>query len=111
MVTVDGAIDDGSDGIYDVMIGANFIVNCMLNCPTATLMWSQDDVVISNSPSTMVTLDGFTVDYQTNGDGEITGSMLTRTMAELSDYATYQCGTTVQTIQSNDMVTIAVYGK
>ena len=110
MVVVTGATDANTDGTYDVMSGASFSITCMLTCPTAMLTWRQNDDVISNSSSAMVTIDGFSVEYMTN-NGEITGSVLTRNMAQLNDTAMYQCATTVQTIQSNDMAGIFVYGK
>lgn len=110
MVTVDGATND-DNGIYNVMIGAGFNVTCMLNCPiTTTLTWRQNGTIISNSSLATVTLDGFSVKYRTNS-GYITGSVLTRSMAQLTDTAMYQCGTTVQNVQSNDSVGIFVYGK
>ena len=111
MVIVDGGTDVDVDGTYDIMSGSSFNITCMLNCPTATLMWTQNDVVISTGPSTMVMIDDFSVEYMTNGDGEITGSVLIRNMSQLNDTATYQCATTVQTIQSNDTAGIFVYGK
>ena len=111
MVTVDRATDVDGDGVNDVMIGDSFTINCTLNCPTAAMLtWRQNDTDISNSPSTSVTIDGFTVTYQTNSDGEITESVLTKDVAELSDSATYRCAATIQNAQSNNAV-IAVYGK
>ena len=110
MVTVTGATDDDNDGTFDVMEGASFTITCTLSCPTAALTWRQDDGVISTGPDTMVAIDGFSVVYPTNSDGDIIESVLTRNMAELTDTAMYQCGTTVQTIQSNDTVGIFVYG-
>ena len=111
MVVVSGGTDVNTDGTYDVMSGASFNITCMLTCPTAMLTWRQNDDVISNGSSAMVTIDGFSVEYMTNNDGEITGSVLTRNMAQLNDTAMYQCNTTVQTIQSNDTADIFVYGK
>ena len=111
MVMVDGGTDVDVDGIYDVMSGSSFNITCILSCPTATLMWIQNDIVISTGPSTMVTIDDFSVQYMSNSDGEITGSVLIRNMSRLNDTATYQCATTVQTIQSNDTAGIFVYGK
>ena len=110
MVTVSGATDVDNDGRYDVMMGSNFTISCLLNCPTATITWMQNDIVISNSMS-MMTSDGFSVEYSNDSNGDITSSMLTRTAAQVNDTATYRCGTTVQTIQSNDMADIFVYGK
>ena len=109
-VVVSGGTDVNTDGTYDVMSGASFIITCMLTCPTAMLTWRQNDDVISTGPFAMVTIDGFSVEYMTN-NGEITGSVLTRNMAQLDDTAMYQCNTTVQTIQSNDTADIFVYGK
>ena len=113
VVTVDvtGATDINNDGRYDVMLGDNFTITCTLDCPTnATVTWSQNDIVISSSEMMMMP-GGFLIEYQNNSDGEIVGSTLTRTMAALNDSAIYQCGTTVQTAQPNDMATIAVYSK
>ena len=109
-VTVTGGTDVDVDGTYDVMSGSSFNITCILSCPTATLMWMQNDVVISTGPSTMVTIDDFSVEYMINGD-EITGSVLIRNMSQLNDTATYQCATSVQTIQSNATAGIFVYGK
>ena len=111
IVTVTGGTDVDVDGTYDVMSGSSFNITCMLTCPTATLKWIQNDSVISTSSSTIVTIDDFSVQYVTNSNGEITGSVLIRNMSQLNDTATYQCATTVQTIQSNDTVGIFVYGK
>ena len=99
------------NGTYDVMSGATFNITCMLTCPIATLIWRRNDDVISTGSSAMVTIDGFSVEYMTNNDGEITRSVLTRNMAQLNDTAMYQCATTVQTIQSNDTAGVIVYGK
>ena len=112
VVTVDvtGATDNNND-IYDVMLGDNFTITCTLDCPTnATVTWSQNDTVISSSEMMMMP-GGFLIGYQNNDNGETVGSTLTRNMAALNDSATYQCGTTVQTAQPNDMATIAVYSK
>ena len=110
MVSVIGSTDDNND-IYDVMLGDNFTITCTLDCPTnATVTWSQNDIVISSSEMMMMP-GGCLIEYQNNDNGEIIGSTLTRTMATLNDSATYQCGTTVQTAQPNDMATIAVYSK
>ena len=106
-----GATDVNIDGTYDVMAGASFSITCMLTCPTAMLTWRQDDDVISTGPSPMVTSDDFLVQYMNNSNGEVIGSVLTRNMAQLNDNAMYQCGTTVETIQSNDTAGIFVYGK
>ena len=111
MVIVDGGTDVDVDGTYDVMSGSSFNITCMLTCPTATLMWIRNDSVITTSPSTIVTTDDFSVQYITNSDGEIIGSVLIRHMSQLNDTAMYQCATTVQTIQSNDTTSIFVYGK
>ena len=108
MVNVTGATDNNNDGRYDVMLGDSFTITCMLDCPTnATVTWSQNDSVISSSEMMMMP-EGFLIEYH---NGEIVGSTLTRNMAALNDSATYQCGTTVQTAQPNDMATIAVYSK
>ena len=101
------ATDVDNDGRYDVMMGSNFTISCLLNCPTATITWMQNDIVISNSMS-MMTSDGFSVEYSNDSNGDITSSMLTRTAAQVNDTATYRCGTTFQT---NDSVDIFVYGK
>ena len=111
MAIVGGGTDVDVDGTYDVMSGSSFNITCILSCPTATLMWIQNDSVITTSPSTMITIDDFSVQYVTNSDGEITGSVLIRNMSQLNDTATYQCATTVQTIQSNDTAGIFVYSK
>lgn len=111
IVTVTGGIDSDNDGMYDVMMGNNFNITCMLSCPTATVTWRQNNTDISVSPSQTVTIKGFSVEYTTNVDGEISGSVLTRNMAELSDSAMYECATTVQSISLNDMIAINVYGK
>ena len=111
IVTVTGATDDDNDGMYDVMMGESFTITCVLSCPvTANVIWRRDDVIISSSDTIMMP-DGFVITYQFNDNGEIVGSMLTRNMDELSDSATYQCSTVVQTIQSNDTATIAVHSK
>ena len=111
MLNVTGATADDDDGVYDVMLGDSFTITCTLSCPvTASVTWRQNDIIISSS-DTMMMPGGFVIDYQMNDNLEIVGSTLTRNMAELSDSATYQCGTAVQTIQSNDMATIAVHGK
>ena len=110
MVTVNGATDDDNDSVYNVMMGSNFTITCILTCPTATITWIQNDTVISTS-TIMVASGGFTVEYSSNRNGDITSSVLTRTAAQLNDTSTYQCDTTVQTIQSNDTAYIFVYGK
>ena len=117
-VTVTGATDysnedadhSAEDDVYNVMSGSTFSITCTLSCPTAgILMWKLNDTIISTSTSTDIpTLQ---VDYMLNANGEITSSVLTRNMAESSDSAMYQCGTVVQTIQSNDTVDIFIYGK
>ena len=110
MVEVTGATDNG-DGVYDVMLGDNFAITCMLSCPTnATVTWSQNDNVISSSEMMMIP-GSLSVTYTRNNNGEIVESVLMRNMAELSDSGTYHCGTTVQTIQSNAMADIFVYSK
>ena len=111
MVIVTGGTDVDVDGTYDIMSGLSFNITCILSCPTATLMWIQNDSVITTSPSTIVTIDDFSVQYMINSDGEIIGSVLIRNMSQLNDTAMYQCATTVQTIQSNDTIGIFVYGK
>ena len=104
-VTVTGATDDDNDRVYDVMTGKGFTITCALTCPvTANVTWRRDDIIISSS-DTMMMPDGLVIDYQ------MMETTLTRNMAELSDSATYQCGTTVQAIRSNDMATIAVHSK
>ena len=104
IVMVDGATDDNTDGAYDVRSGASFSITCTLSCPTATVTWTQNGTVIDTS-------NGFSIANTTDGNGDITQSVLTRDMAGVGDTATYQCGTTVQTIQSNDTADIFVYGK
>ena len=112
MVSVTGATDDIYDGRYDVMLGDSFTIACMLDCPTnASVTWSQNENVIISSSETMMMPEGFLTEYQNNGDGEIVGSTLTRNMAALNNSATYQCGTTIQNIQSNAMADIFVYSK
>ena len=101
MVMVDGA---SSGGVYNVRSGTSFSITCMLSCPTATVTWTQNGTVIDTS-------NGFSIANTTDGNGDITQSVLTRDMAGVGDTATYQCGTTVQTIQSNDTADIFVYGK
>ena len=112
MVSVTGATDDIFNGRYDVMLGDNFTITCTLDCPTnATVTWSQNENVVISSSETMMMPEGFLIEYQNNNDGEIVGSTLTRNMAALNNSATYQCGTTIQTIQSNAMADIFVYSK
>lgn len=107
-VTITGA----NGNTYNVMSGGTFTITCMLSCPTnANVTWRQNDMIISSSLPTPMTASDFTVDYQTNGDGEVFQSVLTRNMAQPSDTAVYQCGVTVQNIQSNDSANIFVYGK
>ena len=103
-VMVDGATDVNTDGAYDVRSGTSFNITCMLSCPTATVTWTQNGTVISNS-------NGFSIANTTDGNGDITQSVLTRDMAGVGDTATYQCGTTVQTIQSNGTADVFVYSK
>ena len=103
-VMVDGATDDNTDEAYDVRSGTSFNITCMLSCPTATVTWTQNGTVIGNS-------NGFSIANTTDGNGDITQSVLTRDMAGVGDTATYQCGTTVQTIQSNGTADVFVYSK
>ena len=111
MVNVTGATSDDIDGTYNVMVGSVFTITCTLNCPTTTnVTWRQNDTVIS-SLEAMMTPDGFSVTYALNDNLEIMGSVLMKDVAEPSDSATYQCGTTVQTIQSNNVADIFVYSK
>ena len=111
MVSVTGATDDDNDGTNDVMAGSSFSITCTLNCSTtATVTWRQNDAIISSS-ETMTMLDGFMIMYTRNDNGEIVESVLMKDEAEPSDSAMYQCGTTVQTIQSNDKADIFVYSK
>ena len=111
MVTVTGGTDDDNDGIYDVMMGDNFTISCMLSCPTATVTWAQRGTIISTGPSEMGDINGFSVMYTTNADEEITESVLTRNMAEIMDSGIYECAATVQNNRMNDIVAINVYGK
>ena len=104
MVMVVGAADINGDGAYDVRSGTSFSITCTLSCPTATVIWTQNGTVIGNS-------NGFSIANTTDGNGDITQSVLTRDMAGVGDTAAYQCGTTVQTIQSNDTADVFVYGK
>ena len=111
IVSVTGATDDDNDGTYDVMVGGGFSITCTLDCPTnATVTWRQNDAII-NSSETMTMPDGFMIMYTRNDNEEIVESVLMKDMAEPSDSAMYQCGTTVQTIQSNDTANIFVYSK
>ena len=110
-VVVTGATDDNGDGRYNVMQGNNFIITCMLSCPTtAAVIWRQGDDVISSS-DTMMILDDFSITYIPNDNGEIVESVLMKDMAGPSDSGTYQCSVAVQTIQSNDTADIFVYSK
>ena len=58
-----------------------------------------------------VNIDGFSVEYLTDDNGLVTRSVLSSSMAELSDSATYQCISTVQGMETTDNITIFVYGK
>ena len=111
-LTVTGATDHSDEGdVYNVMSGSSFSITCMLSCPTTTgvVMWRQNDMIISTSTGTSTSED-FSVEYMRNDNEEITSSVLTRTVAEPSDSAMYQCATMVQTTQSNDTADIFVYG-
>ena len=111
IVNVIGSTSDDIDGTYNVMVGSVFTITCTLNCPTtANVTWRQNNTVISSSEA-MIIPDGFSVTYALNDNLEIVGSVLMKDVAEPSDSATYQCGTTVQTIRSNDTADIFVYSK
>ena len=107
-LTVNGGTDNDNDGVFDVMMGRNFSITCVLNYPATSITWRKNGVVISNS--TIKESGGFSVEYFSNSNGQFTSSVLTKA-SELNDTAVYQCSTTFQTIQSNGTVSIAVYGK
>ena len=92
------------------MIGNSFNITCQPSCPTASVTWRRDDVIISNSSSTAVTIDGFSVVYLMEGDGLVERSVLRNSMAVLNDSANYQCISVVQGIETADNITIFVYG-
>ena len=48
-MTVNGATDDDNDGVFDVIMGRNFSITCVPNCPAASITWRKNGVVISNS--------------------------------------------------------------
>ena len=104
MVMVVGITDVNGDGVHDVRSGTSFSITCMLSCPTANITWTQNGTVIDAS-------NGFLIVNTTDDNGDITESVLTRNMAGVGDTGRYQCGTTVQTIQSNDTADVFVYSK
>jgi len=55
-------------------------------------------------------VDRLSVEYTTNDGGMVTSSMLFFNMASLADTAVYQCGTTVQSIQVDNEISIFVFG-
>ena len=96
--------------VSDIMIGNGFNITCLLSCPTASVTWGRDGVIISNSSSTAVTIDGFSVVYLMDGDGLVERSVLKSSMAVLNDSANYWCISIVQGIETADNITVFVYG-
>ena len=96
--------------VSDIMIGSSFNITCQPSFPIASLTWRRDDVIISNSSSTAVTIDGFSVVYLMDSDGLVERSVLRSSMAVLNDSANYQCISVVQGIETADNITIFVYG-
>ena len=101
---------NGDPSVSDIMFGNSFNITCQPSCPTVSVTWRRDNAIISNSSSTAVTIDGFSVVYLMDSNGLVARSVLSSSMAVLNDSATYHCISTVQGIETTDNITIFVYG-
>ena len=102
---------NGNASMTDIMFGDSFNITCQPSCPTSLIIWRRNGTIISNSSSTVVNINRFSVEYITDNDGLVTRSVLTNNMAMFSDSTTYQCSSVVQGLETTEDITTVVYGK